>query len=752
MANWFSLSPIAGSIGTITEYDLFYGPTLLGTYLPFGLPSPSAPTFVDGNNTPGLPKGQPVTLHGKAYALIDPNDGTHGDEIWISDGTVAGTFMLKDINPGSASSNASEFALLNGELYFVADDGTHGQQLWQSDGTTAGTLMVTDVNEGNFHPVEMTAAGNKVYFFANDGIHGQELWASDGTTAAMVADISPGAGSTFLTSFAASNGKFFFDAFAQGMGDELFISDGTQSGTHVVDDIQPGLFGSNPRNLTDVNGTLYFTANDGTHGDQLWKTDGTAANTTMVTAQGHFADNFSFLYNFNGKLVFDAPLLADGVHGLQQLYITDGTDAGTTALTSVSSFSFQPQSFFTVGGLLYFNANDGTHGNELWVSDGTPDGTHMLEDINPSGSSSPTSFADVDGLLFFNAFDGTSHGVWETDGTAGGTEKLFDTPATTPITAGFDAVACYCRGTRISAGRGQRKVENLRIGDLVRTRSGRLRPIKWIGRRSYNGRFIASRNDILPICFKAGSLGDTIPARDLWISPHHAMYFENAGHGGMLIEARDLINGVSIVQAEQVESVEYFHIELETHDVIIAEGALSETFVDVDCRGMFHNADEYAALYPDVPTRPAQYCAPRCEQGYEVEAVRAGIEKRAGLRPAAEIVAGLRGFVDAASAGLIAGWAQNPDYPEAPVCLDIYADGRMIGQVLANAYREDLEQAGIGSGRHGFEFTPPRALGMSSGTIEVRRSMDGAVLERSRKTTRPQDSCLKPRHHTGHGR
>ena len=91
------------------------------------------------------------------------------------------------------------------------------------------------------------------------------------------------------------------------------------------------------------------------------------------------------------------------------------------------------------------------------------------------------------------------------------------------------------------------------------TTSGAARPIKWIGRRSYGGRFVMGRKDILPICIKAGALDDNVPRRDLWISPHHAMYLE-----GVLIEAKDLVNGVSIVQAERVEKVEYFHIELDT--------------------------------------------------------------------------------------------------------------------------------------------------------------------------------------------
>ena len=147
---------------------------------------------------------------------------------------------------------------------------------------------------------------------------------------------------------------------------------------------------------------------------------------------------------------------------------------------------------------------------------------------------------------------------------------------------------CYCRGTLIRTEGGEVPVEALTIGDKVITKSGKARPIKWIGRRSYDGRFIMGRKDVLPICIKAGALDDRVPQRDLWLSPHHALYLD-----GVLIEAKDLVNGVSIVQADRVEKVEYFHIELETHDVIIAEGALAESFIDDDSRGMFNNAHEY---------------------------------------------------------------------------------------------------------------------------------------------------------------
>ena len=203
--------------------------------------------------------------------------------------------------------------------------------------------------------------------------------------------------------------------------------------------------------------------------------------------------------------------------------------------------------------------------------------------------------------------------------------------------------------------------------------------------------------------------------------------------GGMLIEAMDLVNGVSIVQADRVEKVEYFHIELETHDVIIAEGALAESFIDDDSRGMFNNVLEYRQLYGDVATGLARFCAPRCKDGYRVEAVRQRIALRAGVSAEDELrLGGLRGFVDCIGADSVEGWAQNMEHPEAPVCLDIFGSGRLIGQVLANRYRDDLAKARLGSGRHGFVFTPPSGLIISSDNVQVRRSLDAAALPGTR--------------------
>ena len=159
---------------------------------------------------------------------------------------------------------------------------------------------------------------------------------------------------------------------------------------------------------------------------------------------------------------------------------------------------------------------------------------------------------------------------------------------------------------------------------MLITASGALRPIRWIGTRRYVGTFANRNRKLLPVTFQAGSLADGVPARDLSVSPLHAMFLD-----GMLIPADALVNGSSITQATSVDEVAYFHIELDSHDVILAEGAAAETFLDDGNRGQFHNAAEFDILYPDAeqPLVP-HYCARRVEHGPALEAVRKRIAAR----------------------------------------------------------------------------------------------------------------------------
>jgi len=194
-----------------------------------------------------------------------------------------------------------------------------------------------------------------------------------------------------------------------------------------------------------------------------------------------------------------------------------------------------------------------------------------------------------------------------------------DSGSGTAVTA-----ACFLRGTLIWTERGEVPVEDLEIGDEVVILSGAARAIKWIGRRAYDGRFVTDNRAVLPIRIEAGALADGVPARDLWVSPEHALYID-----GVLVPASLLVNGATIRQVERIDRLEYFHIELAAHEVILAEGAPAESYVDCDNRFMFLNGGEFATLYPgDTPT-PWQFCAPRVEPGSaELSAIRAALRER----------------------------------------------------------------------------------------------------------------------------
>ena len=176
---------------------------------------------------------------------------------------------------------------VNGVLLFSASTTAAGDELWRSDGTAAGTVMVKDINPGaagafNFPFTPFVTVNGTAFFAAFSSTAGVELWKTDGTAAGtvMVKNIAPGAGSSNPSNLVDVNGTLFFTAFASGFGTELLKSDGTDAGTVMVSDINPAAFSSSPANLTNVNGTLFFTARTGI-GVELWKSDGTAAGTVL---------------------------------------------------------------------------------------------------------------------------------------------------------------------------------------------------------------------------------------------------------------------------------------------------------------------------------------------------------------------------------------------------------------------------------------------------------------------------------------
>lgn len=362
-------------------------------------------------------------------------------------------------------------------------------------------------------------------------------------------------------------------------------------------------------------------------GDRVYGTQLVSASTAVI--------NNETVFNGGAINVFLKGAAANGivVSSGGSLNLSGNVSATNTTLAGGATVSLQSPKTVLAGGVI----EQGT-GNTILVTGLTSAGfgnSGVISGFVAGDTVDVTGFGVgatlTSALVSGNTVLTVSSGTTATQNTqsyvfAGGYASGFFTltPDTgTGVQINAVGTACYCPGTLIATPAGEAAVEKLAIGDLVVTASGAARSIKWIGRRSYAGRFARGQTQILPIRISAGALADGVPRRDLVVSPLHAMFIN-----GVLIPAGALINGVSVVQLPAGERIDYVHVELDTHDVILAEGAPSETFVDDESRGMFHNAAEYASMYPDAVRVAARYCAPRVEEGAILESVRARLAAR----------------------------------------------------------------------------------------------------------------------------
>ena len=167
-----------------------------------------------------------------------------------------------------------------------------------------------------------------------------------------------------------------------------------------------------------------------------------------------------------------------------------------------------------------------------------------------------------------------------------------------------DFAPCYAAGTRLATPGGDRLVEDLRPGDSVSTHDGRRRRVRWIGRRYLDLTRHRDPENVSPILIRASALADGVPARDLVVSPEHAMFIT-----GGLVAARLLLNGTSITRDLTRRRVTWYHVELDTHDILLAEGAPAESYLDTGNRAMFDNADGPVLLHPSMEVGQAERVA-----------------------------------------------------------------------------------------------------------------------------------------------
>jgi len=395
---------------------------------------------------------QPSGLH-----LFTWYDDVHGYEIWRTDGTVAGTVMVKDIRPGTYGGGSVDSAVvIDGIYYFGANDGVNSTELWRSDGTESGTTMVKNINagadDGSF-PYHLSVIDNNFYFFARTGDNNGSSWKgskglykSDGTEVGtlLVEDFGDDSltsymGAGYLQSFA--NLLIFAQDDGAGNGPqwEPWISDGSSS-SFKLKDIWPGDEGSSFIGCIELANKCYAAADDYVHGSELWVTDGTSANTHMVKdinenndsvtrGSGGGASNLTVV---GDKLFF---VSFDTVQGVS-LWKSDGTESGTQMLKDsfadenetnmVTRYGYRDNysDFTAVNNTLFFKFNDGIHGQEIWKSDGTNAGTVMLKDMGSDDFSAPSELREMNGTLYFWFTDNTipsNSGLYKTDGSSAGT-------------------------------------------------------------------------------------------------------------------------------------------------------------------------------------------------------------------------------------------------------------------------------------------------------------------------------------------
>ena len=396
----------------------------------------------------------------------------HGRELWRTDGTESGTFLVKDIKPGAASgmdqlNTGPNFENVNGTLFFIAEDAVNGHEIWKSDGTTAGTVMVSDFsgNPSNY-PVGLTNVNGTLFFSFNDGVRGEELWKTNGTAngTLLVKDVNPGAGGSYLSNLTSVGNTLYFTASANSVS-EVWKSNGTAAGTIIVSDADIFNERFNPKFLTNVNGTLYFTASSSEStlfSDQLWKSNGTPFGTVMLKDDLQILQNNDFAV-MNGTLFFNdssgiwrsngtaagtvriwdkiesEPNAANLTVVNNNLFFTvrgtlwksNGTASGTAVVADSSfgldlfvDFNRGPE-LTNVNGALFFVAGQ-NGGKELWKSNGFASGTVRVKDIFAGANdSSPKFLTNLNGTLFFGADDGGGRDeLWKSDGTLSGTNKV----------------------------------------------------------------------------------------------------------------------------------------------------------------------------------------------------------------------------------------------------------------------------------------------------------------------------------------
>jgi ELWxxDGT repeat protein len=418
---------------------------LLGLALPAA--GAAEPAHLVADLAPGSTQGavelfRPAVELGGSFYLAG-FDRTNQGQLWRTDGLPGSLVRLTSLDSGGPLA-LTTFA---GDLWFIGREVT-ATALWRVPADTGVPERVADVPG----MLDLAAAGSRLVFSARDAGHGRELWASDGTAegTGLLADLAPGPGSSSPGDFFSAGASVFFFASAADGAPVLWRTDGTLDGTVVVAPLPtPPSEGARAYGLGVDNGRLIFTTYSGSGRFLLWRSDGTTAG-TIPTAEfvGEPESNPTIPslgpstgVAAGGFLYFAAN---DGIHG-RELWRTDGSAAPPQLVADIrpGAAGSSPFLLAAIGDSLLFSASDGSRGTEPWIAG--PGGARIVRDIRPgSGGSDPLFAVSAGGVAFFRADDGSfGSELWTTDGTESGTFRVADVA---PGAAGSGPIALFSVG------------------------------------------------------------------------------------------------------------------------------------------------------------------------------------------------------------------------------------------------------------------------------------------------------------------